>query len=274
MQKVVKSYKGYPPSKPHGIRCEINRPKGKFVLHSHDYFEFELIKRGVLSHELNGNKEILRVGDAVALSPKDLHRFTVLEPVEIYNVCIYYEDAPSSVAHLLSAMQFPLRRTLSEEALDSIAGYFHHMSEAIKKKEPFERERVAAYALLFLTELFSAKEVSIPKDVLPGYTHIAHAMDFIATNFTLPLSLEEVANQVHLTPSYFSKLFSVITGDSFVHYLAAQRIQYAKLLLTTTEKSVTEIAFEVGFNSFSSFSRTFQRLCHVTPSDYRKHAQR
>ena len=273
MQKVIKSYKGYLPSKQHGIRCELNKPKGQMVLHGHDYYEIEIIRSGALAHELNGVREILRAGDVVGLSPKDQHRLTVLEPVEICNLCIYYKEAPSSVERLLSSVKFPFHKRLFAESLPRAAEYHARAAEAIRRHGPFEREVVSAHTTLLLAEILSGEDIPLPQEVAVGYTHIAHAMDFISEHLAAPLTLDEVAKSVHLSPSYFSKLFTEITGDSFVRYLAMQRVEYAKKLLASTDKSVTDIAFDSGFGSFSSFSRAFRAFCGTTPGEFRAYAK-
>ena len=95
-------------------------------------------------------------------------------------------------------------------------------------------------------------------------------MAFVAANFTSDISLDDVADSVYLTPGYFSKLFMRISGKSFIRYLTEQRVEHARLLLATTDQSVTEIAFASGFGSFSAFSRAFRACCGVTPGEFRK----
>lgn len=273
MLEMLKTYQSYTSLKRYGIRCMLNCPTGSYLLHRHDYFEFEIIKSGSVSHELNGVREVLRAGDVIALSPKDIHRFTVLEPVEILNLCVYYKDTPSAVQNLLSSVKFPLRGKISDTALDRIIDYFEKIDDKIKTGGAFERDVITAYTILFLTDLYSVAKYKTATRTTGGYTYIASAMEFIAANYTSHISLEEVASSVHLTPSYFSKLFAEITDKSFVRYLTEQRVEHARLLLATTDNSVTEVAFASGFGSFSAFSRAFRTCCGVTPNEFRKYAR-
>lgn len=273
MYEMVKTYQSYTTVKRHGIRCMMNTPSGTYPLHRHDYFEFEIIKRGSLLHELNGTREILHKGDIIALSPKDLHRFTVLEPVEICNFCIYYKDAPSPVENLISSVKFPLRGTFSDAALEKAIDFFTKIFEQIKAEGDFEREIIIAYTLLLLTDIFSVVRNTTASCAVGGYSYVVCAMEYISEHFASHISLNDVANHVHLSPSYFSKLFAEISGKSFVHYLTEQRVEHARLLLATTESSVTEVAFASGFGSFSAFSRAFQAYCGITPTEFKKHAR-
>jgi AraC-like DNA-binding protein len=273
MYEKIKTYQSYTSAKRHGIRCAVNIPEGSYPLHRHDYFEFEIIKKGSMIHELNGTREILRKGDIIALSPKDLHRFTVIDPVEICNFCVYYKDAPSVIENLISSVKFPLRGTFSDSELESSIELFSNALEQIKVGGDFEQEIVTAYTLLFLTQVLSVAKTETAHCAVEGYTHIVSAMEFISKNLTSHISLNDVSNYVHLTPNYFSKLFAEISGKSFIHYLTQQRIEFARHLLASTNDRVTDIAFASGFGSFSAFSRAFRTHCGVTQNEFRKYAQ-
>ncbi len=268
MSELVKTYWEYPSVKRYGIRCGMNAPKGSYPLHRHDYFEFEIIQSGMLTHELNGVSETLGPGDAVALSPGDVHRFAPLSQVRIYNVGIYYKDAPGMVKQLLSSVKFPLRGQFLGEEAETLIDLFEKNGQAILSGGVYEYETVAAYTVLFLTRFFSGTQCQAAEGV--GYTHVARAMAFIADNLTTDVSLKDVADSVYLTPGYFSKLFMRISGKSFVRYLTEQRVAYAEHLLVSTDRSVTEVAFSAGFGSFSAFSRAFRACRGMKPGEFRK----
>ena len=274
MHEMIKSYKSYASLKRHGIRCEVNRLRADYPLHRHDYFELELVKEGDALHRLNGAPaEVLTKGEIIALSPKDLHSFEVSRSVEICNLCICYKDAPAAIQQLLSRVELPRRGRLSGEALGRALQCFDRVAAAMRTGGEFEAELVTAYVLLLLTELLAATAPLCDVAREGRCAHIADAMTFIADNLEAPLSLGDVANSVHLTPSYLSGLFARIAGKSFLQYLTEQRVERARRLLATTNVSVTDIAFAVGFGSFCAFSRAFRRLCGMTPTEFRKFAK-
>ncbi|HWR12615.1 MAG TPA: helix-turn-helix domain-containing protein [Rectinemataceae bacterium] len=98
---------------------------------------------------------------------------------------------------------------------------------------------------------------------------VKRAMKYVEENSELPLSYRDVAKEVFVSPSYFLFLFKRERGLTFVDFLTAVRVEKAKLLLATTEKNVTEIAFEVGFNNPNYFSSTFRKLVGMSPKEYR-----
>jgi two-component system response regulator YesN len=101
---------------------------------------------------------------------------------------------------------------------------------------------------------------------------IQAARAYIDTNYASALSYKDVARHICISPSYFLSLFKQETGLTFVDYLTALRVERAKALLSGTDKSVTEIAYEVGFNNANYFSSTFKRVAGETAKEYRARA--
>ncbi|MES1180624.1 MAG: helix-turn-helix domain-containing protein [Verrucomicrobiota bacterium] len=98
---------------------------------------------------------------------------------------------------------------------------------------------------------------------------IARAKQFIAEHQTEELSLEQVATAVHTSKFYFCKIFKKATGINFTDYVARVRTERAKNLLLNPNLRVSEIAYEVGFQSLTHFNRVFKRILGRSPTDYR-----
>lgn len=98
---------------------------------------------------------------------------------------------------------------------------------------------------------------------------IQKAAAYIAKNFATPLSLEEVANHVHLNPAYFSTLFKQSTGSSFKEHLTMVRIEESKRLLSNTDYAIIDITTAIGFEDQSYFSKIFKKYTGLTPKQYR-----
>lgn len=85
------------------------------------------------------------------------------------------------------------------------------------------------------------------------------------------ISMKEMANLCHLSSSYFSRRFSQETGETFVNYINRQKIELAKVQLRGTNKSVAQIAGDVGYLNVSNFIAVFKRIEGITPSLYRQY---
>jgi AraC-like DNA-binding protein len=99
---------------------------------------------------------------------------------------------------------------------------------------------------------------------------IKKAKEFIQQNHTEDLSLTQVADAVHTSSFYFCKMFKRATGINFTDYLSRVRIEKAKNLLLNPNLRISEIAYEVGFQSLTHFNRVFKRLVGQAPTEYRE----
>lgn len=85
-----------------------------------------------------------------------------------------------------------------------------------------------------------------------------------------PISLEIVANEIYMSPFYLSRIFKKTQGVNFVDYLQDCRLDYAKLLLKTTNETVSTISMRCGYNESNSFRRLFKKKVGLSPIEYRK----
>ena len=98
---------------------------------------------------------------------------------------------------------------------------------------------------------------------------ITRARSYIRDHSDDELSLAAVAQIVNMSATYFSEKFKEMTGINFVDYVARTRVEKARNLLLNPSRRVSEVAFEVGFQSLSQFNRTFRKVVGESPRDYR-----
>ena len=103
-----------------------------------------------------------------------------------------------------------------------------------------------------------------------NYEILEKALQYIDENSALPLTLEDVANNVALSPFHFAHLIKKELGFTFVDYLTRVRIEKAKRLLRQSDQNITQIAFEVGYPDQSYFTKVFKRVEKTTPKLYRQ----
>ena len=98
---------------------------------------------------------------------------------------------------------------------------------------------------------------------------ITRAKQYIHDHQTEDLRLSQVAKAVNTSSFYFCKMFKKVTGINFTDYLARVRIEKSKNLLLNPNLRISEIAYEVGFQSLTHFNRVFKRLLGQSPTEYR-----
>jgi AraC-like DNA-binding protein len=95
------------------------------------------------------------------------------------------------------------------------------------------------------------------------------ARDTMDRAFSQPLDVRGLAGIAHVSPAHFSRQFRATFGESPHRYLQRRRVERAMELLRETNRTVTDICFDVGFNSLGTFSRTFRAVAGESPSSYR-----
>ena len=115
-----------------------------------------------------------------------------------------------------------------------------------------------------------AEEPGLPPEAGFGSenVHFLQIIRYIHRHYADDLSLNTLAEVLHMTPGYVSRLFSRESGTTYRKYLTELRVEKAKERLATTGLSIAEVCDRVGFNDYFHFLKTFKRLTGVSPGKY------
>src|SRR5260221_138749 len=103
---------------------------------------------------------------------------------------------------------------------------------------------------------------------------LLRARDAMDRAYAEPLNVRAVAAVAHISPAHFSRSFRGVFGETPHRYLQRRRVERAMFLLRETDRSVTDVCFDVAFTSLGTFSRTFREILSETPSgSCRAHAR-
>lgn len=108
-----------------------------------------------------------------------------------------------------------------------------------------------------------------PPDIAVDHHHMVERIVGIMRSSVDPLTLDDLAETAGLSPFYFARTFRSVAGVPPGEFQAALRFERAKRLLLTSPASVTEICFEVGYDSLGTFSSRFKRLIGIGPAQFR-----
>jgi AraC-like DNA-binding protein len=98
---------------------------------------------------------------------------------------------------------------------------------------------------------------------------LLRARDAMDRSYAQPLDVRSVAAVAHVSPAHFSREFRAVFGETPGRYLQRRRVERSMFLLRETDRTVTDVCFDVGFSSLGTFSRTFRDIVGETPSAYR-----
>ena len=99
--------------------------------------------------------------------------------------------------------------------------------------------------------------------------HLLRARDAMDRAYAEPLDVRAVAAVAHVSPAHFIRSFRAVFGETPHRYLQRRRVERSMFLLRETDRSVTDVCFDVGFTSLGTFSSTFHTIVGETPSGYR-----
>lgn len=146
---------------------------------------------------------------------------------------------------------------------------FYSIIDEVKEEKPGYQQVCSGLLIQMLGTILSAvknKEFE-GKDI---EKKIRRAKVYFRDNINKTVNVEELASELNIGYSYFRKTFKRFTGISPVQYHLQLRVQKAKELLVCTDKSVKEIALELGFQSIFYFTRIYKKKMGVNPTDERK----
>lgn len=130
-------------------------------------------------------------------------------------------------------------------------------------------------AMVKLLEIFAthistlANEIVVQEDESES-PMIRRARAYIYANQADPIDLDQVAKAMHVSTFYFCKMFKKATGLTFTDYLSRVRVEKAKTLLLNPHLRISEIAYDVGFQSLTHFNRMFRKIVGESPTAYRE----
>lgn len=241
-------------------------PSGK--VHWHDCFEIELVLRGSCKEVVNGYKIPVKVGDAVLVTPTDLHELKDLNDLAIYTIMFDSDILDPELFNkiLLNDDSF-IFSSLNDNDFNYVLTVIDYAYQKFKNKEAdYERFITDSINQLLSIMLYSSGEtITKEKDL-----SIRTAAFYIKMHFRENPSLEKVARSANLDPAYFSVKFHEIMGVTFKKYLNDMKLSCASKSLINTDNTISDICYESGFESLSNFHREFKKKYGLPPLEFRK----
>lgn len=245
-------------------------------LHFHDFFELSLIYEGESDFLVNGDSVTVTPGTVHLVTPSDYHMQCTKpsQSFRYYNFIFTADVLSDDIAMALEDHNGPICLKPTPEERKEIFGLAEkllseYQTLANDPPAPFcERLLEHGIEALCILILRTMSETAGREDdrLLP----IRRALSIIRRQYRQKLTLQEVAEQVYLSPAYFSQLFHKAMGVPFSEYLTDYRLQIAARYLRAGNLPLKEIASLVGFPTFPYFSAAFKKRFGVAPSAYRK----
>ena len=239
------------------------------INHYHTLIEISLILRGKGLYKTNDTVYSIKEGDIFFFRPNEAHCITDIEEngMELLNLHIapYYlytnfQNALNTNYIKILASNFPLKSnkindTLPIEQMEEVKNLILSIRREFEQKHndyvTLVNNYISAILILFSRSYknnrFSQKEKQ-------NYQKLLSAVKYIDTHYKENITLDTLAQKVAYSRCYFSSIFKKCMGMSIWDYICIKRIEEALTLIKTTDKNITDIALECGFNNPTNFN--------------------
>ncbi|MBQ3493761.1 MAG: helix-turn-helix transcriptional regulator [Clostridia bacterium] len=215
-----------------------------------NFFELTLVLKGKLEYEINNKKYIIEENDGIFIKSGELRKRKNTEGVDYvsFNFHGFEGDFPT---HLQKIVNSPIK------LLTSVCDEIH--------EKIYDGDSEITLALKLILELIN-NYLSVSRE----NPLIFAIKQYIHTNLTQKININELSSNVGYSPNYCSTIFKKYTKLTIIDYLNAERIEESKRLINENILSLSQIAFSVGFEDYNYFSRTFKKINGYTPTEYKK----
>jgi AraC-like DNA-binding protein len=259
----------------HAFRYQV--PYFQFKWHYHPEFELTYIVKGNGYRIVGNSYEPFNDGDLVLLGSNLSHTWSGKADGDVNSDAIVIQFSSEFILPFLELNESLLIKNMLDSSLRGIN--FEPDEQLVTKiieiTETNGVERILK--LISILDILSKKQIKL---IAPNTFHnvvsrksevrINKVCLFIQNNFQNKIYLKEVADLIYLTESNFCKFFKKATGKTYSDYVNEIRINEASRLLIQSDKTISQISFECGFETLSYFNRVFLNKKGITPSVYRK----
>ena len=265
------------------ISIERREPQEAFESHAHEFAELVVVTGGKGLHVTGGDTWELTAGDVFVIAGPHEHEYQDLRELRLVNILYQPNqlkmrllDLPAAPGyHALFTLEPTRRRQsatgrlhLSGKELAQIIELVDRLEGELKGREPgfgFMATAVFMQIIGLLSRYFGRRPSPDGRALL----RIGEALSYLERNIQHEVKLDKLASIAHMSRRSFLRVFQSATGTAPLAWLIEQRITRACGMLRHTDKRITEIAFEVGFNDSNYFTRQFRKATGFSPRDYR-----
>jgi len=267
------------------IAVQRRDPQPPFPRHKHEFSEIVFITGGKGMHVVGRESWPLSAGDVFVIGGAQVHGYENLDDLRLVNVLFQPENlrlenpdlATLPGYHALFTLepawrgrhQFQSRLHLPPRELETVLAIVRQLESEIQSQSPgFGFMATALFMQIVgqLSRFYGRSQNPLVQPLL----RMAQTITQLESRPHENVKLDDLARQAGMSLRSFVRAFRAATGLSPIAYLIQLRLSRAAVLLRTTEDSVTEISFRVGFNDSNYFTRQFVKLFDCSPRVYRQ----
>lgn len=247
-----------------------NHKKGPVVpSHWHDYFEFEIVTEGLYRHTISGKIHSVERGSAWIMTYLDYHSVDSLEDSSLINISFTSKEISSEILSILLSSPGGFLCKFDEKTTKLIISMCEKAKQELEGKDLFWKNSVKGLVENIIIETIRKSGVSSLQSGKKTPVLLQSVISFINTEYNNDISIAAAAKKFAISPGRLGLLFSKNFGISYNEYVNRVRLRHACNLLSSTELSAKQIAFECGYRSTEYFFYVFKKELGTTPGKFR-----
>lgn len=257
---------------------------GSFLWHWHPEIELTFVQEGEMMYQINGNSFHLHKGEALFGNSSTLHEGHMFDQKDCIYTSITFDSKllygyEGSILYRKYVAPIEQDFFFSAIFFDSSKEWHKDIILLIKQMIELDKNQCNTYELdlLILLQQFwkllflhHQPDTAINKYDKRNYERIKIILSFIESNYRNKLTLDEIADQVHLCKEECSRIFKRYMKLSLFDFILEYRIEKSLHYLINTDISIGDIAINVGFNDSNYYSKVFCKVKGCSPTRYRK----
>lgn len=241
-----------------------------YHLHNRNYHNgYTLIylhKGKAILPRVDGTDEIVTSGEVIIFHPYEYPKVTYLADAENERYYIYFEG--SQINKCLTKFKLNDKRHYHVGDLSTQIKNFHKIIDDFECRGYYDDIHRNTLFLNILSAISNAVNPITKKSYPPIFKEV---LDTIENNYFKKFSLQNLAKTFSISTSTLKRYFNKYTSKTPIDYINHIRLDRAKLMLVESNMSISEIAFNVGFDDALYFSKFFKKKIGVSPKKYREH---
>ena len=241
------------------------------VPHTHNHLELFYIVGGKGQFRIQDQHYPVNANNLVIINPNVIHTEVSLNAQPLEYIVLGIEGIELATSENTNGQFNILDHFESVE----ISGCLRNILREMEQKNTGYEDVCQAYMEILIIRLMRNTALAVPAEpqMISGNRQCAAVKRYIDLHFKEALTLDQLAEDAHMSKYYLSHAFKREYGVSPINYMIGKRIEESKYLLAETDLSMSQIAQLLGFSSLSYFSQVFRRTQAVTPMAYRQNTK-
>ena len=242
--------------------------------HNHAEFEILYFTNGAPEITIGDKVFSAKEGDFIFINPMEIHSVRILDkPYSLKCICFNPSIINDKrISEKLKEEMLYIKNYIDSQKYDTsyLKNLFMSISKAYESTDEWSDTEISSYITLMFIYLLKNNSISKKEPDTKASAFCSDVLKYIALHYSENITSSDVSRALSYSQGYFCRKFLQNFGQSFSDYLNMYRVSMSKIFLENSNSTVSEVAYNCGFNSADYFAKCFKKIVGILPSEYKK----